>query len=74
MLVHLCTGCASVSINRVAADDDPDCMLQVFKDSLRQSTWPDPPLSDSLIDLLTADDLEVVRARLFGKCQAPIEN
>ena len=74
MLVHLCTGCASVSINRIAADDDPDCMLQVFKDSLRQSTWPDPPLSDSLIDLLTADDLEVVCARLFGKSQAPIEN
>ena len=34
MLIHLCMECGSVSINRIAADDDPSTILSVFEASL----------------------------------------
>src|SRR5262245_27702571 len=34
MLVHVCVECGSVSINRIAGDDDPDSILEVFYGSL----------------------------------------
>src|SRR5512134_2401456 len=34
MLVHECTECKALSINRIAADDDPETVMAVFQDSL----------------------------------------
>ena len=34
MLVHTCLECDTVSINRIAADDDPERILAVFHSSL----------------------------------------
>ncbi|GAP11655.1 protein containing RNHCP domain [Bellilinea caldifistulae] len=34
MLIHSCTECGAVSINRLAADDDADRLLSVYEDSL----------------------------------------
>ena len=34
MLVHQCTDCGSLSINRVAADDDPSTLFTIFQESL----------------------------------------
>lgn len=33
MLIHLCTDCGDVSINRIAADDDAQALLEVFNAS-----------------------------------------
>ena len=30
MLVHLCTDCGNLSINRIAADDNSDTLLEIF--------------------------------------------
>src|SRR5215475_14044587 len=34
MLIHQCVECSDISINRIAADDDPDSILSTFQDSL----------------------------------------
>jgi hypothetical protein len=57
MLVHLCRECGKVSINRLAADDDPEKVLEIFETRL---TWErsnlaavgrDYPLQHSAIEL-----------------------
>lgn len=35
MLVHQCVECDNLSINRIAADDDPTTILDVFHESLK---------------------------------------
>ena len=37
MLIHECIECKSLSINRIAADDDSDSILDVFNESLQNS-------------------------------------
>jgi hypothetical protein len=34
MLVHQCTDCGTLSINRIAADDDPSTIIQIFEASV----------------------------------------
>ena len=34
MLIHECTECESLSINRIAADDDSESIMDVFNESL----------------------------------------
>ena len=34
MLIHECTECESLSINRIAADDDSETIMDVFNESL----------------------------------------
>jgi hypothetical protein len=34
MLVHHCTECGQLSINRIAADDDSETLLRIFRNSL----------------------------------------
>ncbi len=33
MLIHECTGCGKISINRIAADDNEETILKVFDES-----------------------------------------
>jgi hypothetical protein len=66
MLVHRCTECGQLSINRIAADDDPCKLVDVF------SRWP--PVMQSVILacqqhgilLLKSSDWSLVHTRLFG--------
>jgi RNHCP domain-containing protein len=64
MLVHQCTDCGALSINRLAADDGAALVWEVFKDSLaatpdlEQAAWADG------IELLAAEAGELVRLRL----------
>jgi len=37
MLIHECSECGTLSINRIAADDDPDSIAEVFRVSLSLS-------------------------------------
>jgi DNA-directed RNA polymerase subunit RPC12/RpoP len=67
MLVHICTDCGRVSLNRIAADDDVDCLLETFERSLGL----DRPTRSSIvrfgINLLNIIDAELVRLALFGR-------
>ncbi|HTX92517.1 MAG TPA: RNHCP domain-containing protein [Anaerolineales bacterium] len=63
MLIHLCIECEGLSINRIAADDDPQDVFAVFEISSRLDM---PSLAVRGILPLTAGDSELVRAQLFG--------
>lgn len=64
MLVHRCTACGTLSINRIAADDDAVKLLA----SMHQSSGPIAQLCQNQgIYLLAEADLAVVEKRLFGR-------
>ena len=65
MLVHSCVECDTISINRIAADDDPESVLAVFQSSFGVSLYG---LYDHLgILMLNAGDTEVVYTQLYGQ-------
>lgn len=64
MLVHACVECGAVSINRIAADDDPELILSVFQLSLEFTQHNFYNQGDIL--MLDMEDAEVVHAQLFG--------
>jgi hypothetical protein len=67
MVVHQCICCGTISINRIAADDIPQTLLEVLDTS--------PDLVDSLktakkldgIRLLSSSEANFVQVRLFGR-------
>lgn len=65
MLVHACVGCDDISINRIAADDDLETLLGIFRSSL------DPDHHDLYsqhdIEILGAKDAETVFIQLHGQ-------
>jgi hypothetical protein len=65
MLVHACVDCATVSINRIAADDDPETILSVFQSSfdIDQVGF----YNQQGIVMLDAENDEVVHTQLFGQ-------
>jgi hypothetical protein len=65
MLVHACVDCDIVSINRIAADDDPETILSVFQLSfdIDQVGFYD----QQGIVMLDMKDVEIVHAQLFGQ-------
>jgi len=66
MLVHLCTHCGGISINRIAADDDADTLLEVFNASLALPTRTRKLLLESGINILSVENLPLVQLQLFG--------
>jgi hypothetical protein len=64
MLVHQCAECESISINRIAADDDLQTILAVFHDSLSLSHRFLDDQKD--IFILCAQDEIIVHTQLFG--------
>ena len=66
MLVHRCVDCGKLSINRIAADDDPQHILNV----LHQFPHLDPVAHQQLtqpdIQILGSAEQVLVQARLFG--------
>jgi hypothetical protein len=66
MLVHLCEDCGKASLNRMAADDDPDLVFEIFTRSfsLDERDWSQLQISG--IETMQFEDAEVVRAQLFG--------
>ena len=67
MLIHLCSDCGSLSINRIAADDIPETILDVFEDSLGMQISMQNRVTRDGIRLLQAADANLVRERLFGR-------
>lgn len=64
MLVHICTDCNSVSINRIAADDDPEAILAVYQSSLNTNYHF---VSDQGITMLHVEDMDTVYMQLYGQ-------
>ena len=66
MLIHLCTGCNRISINRIAADDEPDILLSIFESSFRMDLQTQILLEASNIRSFASIEVDTVRAQLFG--------
>ena len=66
MLIHRCTACGKLSINRVAADDDADTLYDLFADTLSLDSQTREQLKKSGVILLGPADEGLVRARLYG--------
>ena len=66
MLVHLCTDCGDVSINRIAADDDSDTLLEVFNATRALSSRTQTLLLENHIEILLSDNLPQIQLQLFG--------
>jgi len=56
MLVHHCTTCGAISLNRIAADDNARSLWEVF-----EASWPRRPALAEGIELLGASQQEQVR-------------
>jgi hypothetical protein len=65
MLVHQCTQCGALNINRIAADDPEDLILDVFEKSTSLPHVVKEKLAEQKISLLT--DRTILEERLFGK-------
>lgn len=66
MLIHECAGCATISINRIAGDDDNDKILSIYHNSQGDSTLMGT-LEMQHIQLLATDDEEEIYTQLFGR-------
>lgn len=65
MLVHRCADCGKISLNRLAADDDPHSILYIFYQAAHLD-----PLREQLarhgIRILRGNEQALVQASLFG--------
>lgn len=66
MLVHHCTGCEGLSINRIAADDDPQVVMGVFETRFMNQDQLIERCCRSGIQLLQDEDRPLIQTRLFG--------
>ncbi len=66
MLVHQCLDCGKISINRIAADDDGDRIMEIYEASLHSSLQLEDPLDENAIRLLGPHDRRIVEAQLAG--------
>jgi hypothetical protein len=66
MLVHVCEECGASSINRIAADDRADLVLDVYQASLHLAPVTRQRLSIENIRLLAVGECSLVLARLGG--------
>jgi hypothetical protein len=67
MIIHQCTGCGKLSINRIAADDDVESILAVFEQSCRLDGQLIAALETGDVMALSWDRRSTVGARLFGQ-------
>jgi hypothetical protein len=67
MLIHSCKECNRLSINRIAADDDPQMVFTVFEDSFCLSLSRRARLDTDKIFVLDAADRDMVHVQLFGQ-------
>lgn len=66
MLVHKCTGCSKISINRIAADDIEAVIFAVYEESLTAKPDMRSQLLAQKIKILQKDDKNEVNKQLYG--------
>ena len=64
MLIHQCTDCRTLSINRIAADDDPSAILAVFESSIENRIHNE--CESTGIKALSSTDTVTLHKQLFG--------
>ena len=67
MLIHRCEQCGTLSINRVARDDQEYAIMQTYENSLQLAQPIRSLLSAQAIYLATEADAAQVRTQLFGE-------
>jgi len=67
MLIHVCTLCQKIVINRLAADDNTDRILCIFQNSENLKIAMKQALERQPIVLLNEEDRDEVEMQLFGK-------
>ena len=67
MLVHQCTECRTLSINRIAADDDSETVLAIFQESLALAHPIYALCEENGIVMLKAGDAKIVYTQLYGR-------
>lgn len=67
MLVHECTECKTLSINRIAADDDAATIMTVFRSSLGLDHHMQAVSQQHGITILTEKDARMVHTQLYGQ-------
>lgn len=73
MLVHECMACFTLSINRIAADDDSDSIISVFQNSLIHGSQQHDWCRQQGIEMLGLAESELVYEQLYGqKADLPI--
>lgn len=65
MLIHECMNCNTLSINRIAADDDSESILSVFQNSLMQSYHQ--RCKQEGIEMLRIKESKIVYEQLYGQ-------
>ena len=66
MIIHQCTGCAKLVINRIAADDGVAELFALFEGSCEPAAAFQADLDGAGIAILTARDRDLLRQRLLG--------
>lgn len=66
LVIHHCTGCGKFSINRIAADDDPQVLFNIFLESWKTDNLLRNQIIGSGIFLLDKNDQPAVETQLFG--------
>jgi len=66
MIIHECTVCPKLVINRIAADDSATAIFELFEESCDSSAAFQARLETAGVSMLTAIDCDLVRRRLFG--------
>ncbi len=66
MLIHHCEVCDKFSINRIAADDTSDKLLEIFHTSVELDATIRGKLEACGIQVLQGDDHPVVMRQLWG--------
>ena len=66
MLIHECSECKTLSINRIAADDDAETVMAVFEESLALGHQMYLQCQEHGIAMLKLEDTKFVRAQLYG--------
>jgi hypothetical protein len=67
MLVHICKDCGQVSINRIAADDDAQSLMEVLTYSMLLPAGILERLLENGISLLDRENEDVIQRQLMGE-------
>ena len=70
MLIHQCTDCGTLSINRIAAGDDSGTVIAVFQESLVLGHQTHRLCQENGIVPLKTEDTDIVYTQLYGKQEA----
>ncbi len=67
MLIHRCSDCSKLSINRIAADDQPEIITAIYHASFFLDVTAIGELNSAKIHLLEAVDERMVIRQLYGQ-------